>query len=134
MVGIGASLKIADGDLTVVKIIYGSPSHQHGKLKTGDRIVAVAQGASGEWVDVAEKVLADAVQMIRGPAGSTVRLKVIPQGGFEARIYRIVRQAFDLEKAQSTILSGSLLPNGRDAKVGFLYLSSFYRRYAGGRR
>ncbi|NND99512.1 MAG: carboxy terminal-processing peptidase [Pirellulaceae bacterium] len=127
MTGIGASLKIVDGDLQVQKIIYGSPSYHHGKLQQGDRIIAVGQGATGAFVDVRGMIMQDAVQLIRGKAGTVARLKVIPNGKFEARIYSITREKFDLQKAQSTVLTGDLLPNGRRAKVGFIYLSSFYR-------
>ena len=131
MVGIGASLKVNDGDIEVVKIVFGSPAFKHGKLKPGDRIVAVGEGDSGELVDVRGKELAAAVDLIRGKPKSNVRLQVIPEGGFETRIYTIVRDRFDLQKAQSTILSGDLLPSGRQAKVGFIYLSAFYRNWQG---
>ncbi len=127
MTGIGASLKIFDGDVQVMKIIFGSPSYQHGQLKAGDRIIAVGQGASGELVDVRGKPLAGVVQLIRGKPDTIVRLKVVPKGKFEVKVYAITRKKFDLQKAQATILLGDQLPEGRHAKLGFIYLPGFYR-------
>ncbi|WP_197455049.1 carboxy terminal-processing peptidase [Stieleria varia] len=127
LTGIGASLKIVDSDVQVAAIVYGSPSYKHGKLKVGDRIIAVAEGDSGELLDIREKKLADVVQLIRGTPNTVVRLKVIPRGGFETKTYSITRELFDLQTAQSTVLSGELLPDGRDGKVGYIYLGYFYR-------
>ena len=47
-----------------------------GKLKPGDRIVGVGQGASGEMKDVVGWRIDDAVELIRGTANTQVRLDV----------------------------------------------------------
>ena len=48
-----------------------------GRLKVGDRITAVGQGAA-EFVDVRDMRLDKVVEKIRGKKGTKVRLLVIP--------------------------------------------------------
>ena len=83
LVGIGAQLESDDGYVKIVDLIPGGPAFKDRKLKVGDKIVGVAQGASGgEMVDVVDNMsLNKVVQMIRGPKGTTVRLQIQPNGG-----------------------------------------------------
>ena len=78
--GIGAELTLADdGYCTIRRLLPGGPAIKSGKLKENDRIVAVAQGDQPS-VDVIEMSLNKAVQLIRGPKGTEVRLTIIPAG------------------------------------------------------
>jgi carboxyl-terminal processing protease len=69
--GIGATLENADGYCKVRELVPGGPAARSGKLGPGDRIVAVAQ-AGGEPVDITNMPLSRAVELVRGPKGSTV--------------------------------------------------------------
>ena len=100
--GIGAALKFEDGYTVVTKIIPAGAADKHGKLKVEDRIVSVGQGEEGEMVDVVDMKLGDVVKMIRGKAGTIVRLGVIPSGGTETKIYPITRATIKLEDSRCT--------------------------------
>jgi len=76
VVGIGASLQSDDGYCKIRKIVPGSPAARSGELKVGDRIVGVAQ-ENGEFTDLVDMPLPQAVEMIRGQKGTTVRLTTI---------------------------------------------------------
>ncbi len=80
--GIGASLQIDDDYLmvNVVNIIPGGPAAMDGRLKPTDRITAVGQGPDGEMEDVIGWRLDDVVDLIRGEAGTVVRLQILPDG------------------------------------------------------
>lgn len=69
--GIGAQLRDDLNGLTVVHILEKSPASLPDKLKIGDRIVAV----NNEPIIGLEII--EAVELIRGPQGSSVRLTVL---------------------------------------------------------
>ena len=75
--GIGATLKSDDGYVVISELTPGSPADKCGKLKPGDKIIAVAQGENGEFVDVVDMELRDVVKQIRGKKGSTVVLRIL---------------------------------------------------------
>ena len=81
--GIGAQLMSEDGYTKLTSIVPGGAADKDGRLKPGDRIVSVGQGESGEMLDVVDMKLDDVVGMIRGTAGTVVRLGVLPAGGGE---------------------------------------------------
>ncbi|NOY81831.1 MAG: hypothetical protein GXP31_12620 [Kiritimatiellaeota bacterium] len=75
--GIGALLTTEDEYVKVAGIIPGGPADRDGRLKEGDRIVAVAQEKDKEPVDVVNMPLRRVVRLIRGPKGTKVLLTVI---------------------------------------------------------
>src|SRR5262244_1733379 len=75
--GIGASLRSDNGYCKVREIVPGGPAARSGELKVGDRIVGVTQ-ENGEFTDLVDMPLPQAVEMIRGQKGTTVRLTTIP--------------------------------------------------------
>ncbi|MEC8433476.1 MAG: PDZ domain-containing protein, partial [Planctomycetota bacterium] len=99
--GIGASLQSEDGVTVVKRIVPGGAADRNGKLKVEDRIVSVGQGDEGEMVDVADMKLDDVVAMIRGAAGTTVRLGVMPEGSNEIKTYPIVREKIELKDSEA---------------------------------
>ena len=78
--GIGASLQYDDGNTIVNELVDGGAAQLDGQLKPKDRVIGVGQGENGEIVDVVDMSLNDVVKLIRGKAGTIVRLKVIPVG------------------------------------------------------
>jgi carboxyl-terminal processing protease len=80
--GIGATLRADDGYCKIYELVPGGPAARSGLLKPGDRIVAVAQGDQ-KPVDIVEMPLSDAVNLIRGPKGTSRLLK---NSFFEKRV------------------------------------------------
>lgn len=132
--GIGATLENADGYTKIRDLVPGGPAARSGLLKPGDRIVAVAQ-AGKEPVDIVNMPLPRAVELIRGPKGSTVTLTVIPAGapdGSATRTEAIVRDEVRLEdqeaKARIVDLPGK---DGETTRLGVIDLPSFYANVDG---
>src|SRR3546814_13142709 len=106
--GIGATLQ-TDGDYTVVRqVVKGSPADKSDEVNPGDRIVAVAQGEDGVFEDIVSWRIDDVVGRIRGPKGTTVRLKIVPAAAdlsSTQKIVPIVGDKINLEdqRAQSEI-------------------------------
>ncbi len=133
--GIGAALQYDDGYTKVSKIIPGGPAEKDGRLKPDDRITAVAQGKSDDFTDVVDMNLNDVVKQIRGQPGTVVRLKVMPGGKGESKIYDITRDKIKLtdSEARSEIFEEGKKPNGQPYKVGVINLPSFYMDMEGAR-
>ncbi|TWT96349.1 carboxy terminal-processing peptidase [Neorhodopirellula pilleata] len=125
--GIGASLGEKDGMTQVKQIIPGGAADGHGKLKPDDIIVSVGQGDSGEMIDIIEMPLKEVVKLIRGKAGSVVRLGVKPGGSGNVEIYEIVRARVELEDsaARGQVIEHTL-PGSGTMKLGYINLPSFY--------
>ncbi len=126
--GIGATLSWKDGYTTVASLVPGGPAARDGRLKPGDRILAVAQGADAEPLDVVGMKLSRVVQYIRGKKGTEVFLTVQPEGSSDTVIYRIVRDQIVLKdsEAQSVVHQVPMAGWSRPARVIQLYLPSFY--------
>lgn len=117
--GIGAQLKEEDGRIRIVSIVTGSPSWKQGQLKANDVIQKVAQGDK-EPVDITGYAVEDAVKLIRGTKGTTVKLTVKSVDGTVKNI-SIVRDEIVLDEtfAKSAIINGQ-------HKIGYIYLPEFY--------
>lgn len=127
--GIGAILQADDEYTKVVRLIHAGPADKQGELQPADRITAVAQGKDGEFEDVVGWRLDEVVQLIRGSAGSTVRLEVIPASATindTRKIIEIVRNEVALEEqsAQKSIID--ITDNNRTFKVGIIAIPAFY--------
>ncbi|MEM6298865.1 MAG: carboxy terminal-processing peptidase [Bacteroidota bacterium] len=117
--GIGATLSEKEGYITVNTIVPGSACWRQGDLEVGDRITKVAQG-KGEFVDIVDARVDDAVKLIRGKKGSEVRLTVLKADDTE-QIIPIIRDVVILE---ATYAKSALL--GEDKDIGYIKLPSFY--------
>ncbi len=120
--GIGAQLKSGNGLTFVDGLIAGGAASNDGTLQIGDAIVAVGQGHDGALVSIVNMRLLDVVGLIRGPKGSTVRLRVRrDDNSFE---FSLTRAKVELAEsaAKSRLEAGT---SGR--KFGFIELPSFYR-------
>jgi carboxyl-terminal processing protease len=127
--GIGAQLQTDDyGHTVVAKIVPGGAADKDGKLKPQDQIVSVGQGDDGEMVDVVDMKLSDVVKLIRGKAGTVVRLGVLSPNETQTKIYRIVRARIELKdsEARGEIFTVGRKPNGEPYRIGLLDLPSFY--------
>ena len=95
--GVGLALGVDGTNLVVRDIIPGSPAAVQKDIHVGDRILAVAQD-SGPMVPVQSDKTAQALAMIRGPVGTTVRLKIASPGEDDsrARVVSFVRAEIKL--------------------------------------
>lgn len=121
--GIGATLQAQnDGYIKVSRIVVGSACWKQGELEVGDLITKVAQGEE-EPVDVVNMRLDKAVQLIRGPKGTEVRLTVKKRDG-AVKIIPIIRDVVILEE---TFAKSLILKDEKDKHpVGYVYLPKFY--------
>jgi len=132
LVGIGAELQNRDDYITILRLLPGSPSELSGKLKVGDRILGVGQGAAGPLADVIGARVDDAVKLIRGAEDSVVRLDVLPvEAGPDGAhaLVSLVRKKISLEK-QAAKKSVIEVRNGEVTHhVGVIALPAFYRDF-----
>jgi carboxyl-terminal processing protease len=127
--GIGAKLRSEEGYAKIIELVPGGPALKSGKMKVGDRIVAVAQGEK-EFVDCVDLKIDKVVGMIRGKKDSIVRLQVIPVDsatGSETKVVEIKRDEIKLkdEEARAELIEWNK-PNGQPIKLGIITLPSFY--------
>jgi carboxyl-terminal processing protease len=126
--GIGAQLRADDGYCVLEHLLPGGPALKSKKLQEKDRIVAVAQ-SNQPPVDIVEMNLTKAVQLIRGPKGTEVRLTIIPAGADASsrKIVSLIRDEIPLEDsaAKARIID---LPDDKNGKLrlGVIDLPSFY--------
>ena len=133
--GIGAVLSSDEGAPRVERLIPGGPAERDGRLKPGDRIVAVAQG-DAEPVDVLHWPLSKAVRLIRGEKGSKVALSVVPAAApaTQTRI-ELIRDEVKLEEqAAKSEVREVRGPDGLERKIGVITLPEFYANMSGGKK
>jgi carboxyl-terminal processing protease len=127
--GIGAQLKMENDYTTVVKIIAGGPAQKSGELHPDDKIVAVAQGKDGEFVDVVGWRLDDVVQLIRGEKGSVVRLQILKADDGPAatpETITLVRDKIKLEDQSAKKEIFQIEEDGLTFKLGVIKIPAFY--------
>ncbi len=133
--GIGATLTVRDDYTTIVKIIPGGPAARSGKIKIDDKIVAVAQGEDGEWVDIIGWRIDDVVQLIRGKKGTIVRLQIIhPEAAPDdpPEEITLVRDKIKLEDKAAKKKIIEITRNGEKHKFGVIIIPEFYTNFGRG--
>ncbi len=135
--GIGAALEyeLEEGTTKVSRLIPGGPAEKDGRLKPEDRVIGVGQGVDGDFVDVADMSLNDVVDLIRGKAGTAVRLKVLPAAAGDVKTIELTRASIELKdsEARSEVFEQGRKPNGQPYKIGVIDLPSFYMDMNGAR-
>jgi carboxyl-terminal processing protease len=71
--GLGITITVVDGDITVVALFEGSPAYKMG-VRRGDIIARITGEDAKGWTSE------QAVQKLRGPKGTTVRISLRRQG------------------------------------------------------
>lgn len=129
--GIGAELQSVDGYCKIRRLLPGGPAIKSKLIKVNDRIVAVAQGDQPP-VDIVDMSLTKAVQLIRGPKGTEVRLTIIPDGAESAtrNVVSLIRDEIPLTEsaAKARIIEGPDA-NGQNLRLGVIDLPSFYATF-----
>jgi len=135
--GIGAVLQRQEDYTAIREIIPGGPAAISGRIKAGDRVVGVGQGASGPITDVIGWRLDDVVEKIRGPKGTVVRLEILPEeAGLDGKheVLVLTRNKVNVEE-QAAKKSVIEVKNGDTTrKVGVITLPTFYQDFEARRR
>ena len=133
--GIGALLGRENEYTSIASIVTGGPADRDGRLRAGDRVIAVGQGQQGKMVDVIGWRVDDVVDLIRGPKDTVVRLEVLPDGtgpDGPSEIIDIVRNEVKLEEqAAKSKLIEVPRDDGSMVKVGVIDLPVFYLDFNG---
>jgi carboxyl-terminal processing protease len=109
--GLGIRIDEQNGWVTVVAVLPNTPAERRG-LMTGDRVVAVDGESAEGWTTN------DAVQVLRGPKGSTVDLLVMRPGVERPISFEIERDEIHVVSVKSFLV---------DDDVGFVRLEQFSR-------
>jgi carboxyl-terminal processing protease len=131
--GIGASLQIIDDYVTIMSVLEGGPAAVAGTLTVNDRITGVGQGKEGGFQDVIGWRLDDVVQLIRGKAGTLVRLQILPAGagpGAPEKVLEFTRNQVTLEAQAAHKEVKNVARNGKTYKIGVITVPGFYRDVA----
>lgn len=130
--GIGAMLSTEDVYTKVVYLVTAGPAEKSKQLAPDDKIIGVAQG-NEPITDVIGWRLDDVVDLIRGQAGSDVRLEVLPASAGadgKTKIVSLTREKVKLEDeaAKSSVLE--VKEGGKTKKIGVIKLPKFYIDFA----
>jgi carboxyl-terminal processing protease len=105
--GIGVSITMKDGFVTVISPIEGTPAYEAG-IKAGDRIIKVDGKATGD--------LREAVKMIRGPKGTEVVVTIAREDVKKPIDFKIVRDIIPVESVKSIVLKPG---------YGYIWITNF---------
>jgi carboxyl-terminal processing protease len=119
--GIGARLQKQRDNVKIVEVISGGPAWTNGELEVGDLIQKVKQEDEDEPVDIRGMRLDDAVDLIKGPKGTKVRLTVKKVDGSSQTI-NITRDVVEIEETYAK--SSTVIKNGKS--YGVINLPKFY--------
>lgn len=125
--GIGATLSSQDGYTVIEQLIRGGAAEASKQLEIKDKIMAVGQ-AKGEMTPVYDMSLRDVVKLIRGPAGTKVRLKILRKGKGGTKRFEVtlVRRKINLEEEAAKIYYVDHKLGEKNYKIGIINLPSFY--------
>ncbi len=125
--GIGAVLQSdLEGYCKIAELKPG-PAMKSGRIKVGDRIVAVAQSNTPP-VDVVDMNLNKIVQLVRGPKGSEVRLTVVSADSTtDRKEVTLIREEIKLDdQAAKAKVIDYPAANGESVRIGVIDLPTFY--------
>lgn len=126
--GIGATLQSENEFVTIKGISPGGPADKSKQLKIDDKIIGVAQGVE-EFVDVVGWRLDNAIELIRGKKGTTVRLKILSKGQDLAatpKIVEMVREKIILEDQSVQKKIKTVEKDGKKFTYGIIEIPAFY--------
>jgi carboxyl-terminal processing protease len=128
--GIGASLQLVDDYVTIMNVIEGGPAAVAGTISVKDRITGVGQGKEGPVTDVLGWRIDDVVQLIRGRAGTQVRLQVLPAGaapGTAEKTLEFTRNKVTLEAQAAQKELRTIKRGDKEYRVGIINVPAFYQ-------
>ena len=107
--GLGIEVGMESGVVKVISPIDNTPASKAG-LKAGDYIVKINK------TQVQGKSLMEAVDLMRGPVGSSIEITVRRRGVKKALIFNIRREVIQVQSVKSELI---------DNNIGYIRLTSF---------
>ena len=107
--GLGIEVGMESGVVKVISPIDDTPASKAG-IKAGDYIVKI------DDIQVQGKTLTEAVEIMRGPVGSEIKLTVRRIGEKKALIFKIVREIIQIQSVKTDLI---------DKNIGYIRLTSF---------
>ena len=107
--GLGIEVGMEFGVVKVISPIDNTPAEEAG-VKAGDYIVKIND------IQVQGKTLTEAVELMRGPVGSTIKITVRRRNVKKAIIFNITREIIKIESVKTKIIEDT---------VGYIRLTSF---------
>tara|TARA_B110000196_G_scaffold25558_1_gene19529 strand:- start:477 stop:1616 length:1140 start_codon:yes stop_codon:yes gene_type:complete len=107
--GLGIEVGMESGVIKVISPIDNTPASKAG-LKAGDYIVKINN------IQVQGKSLMEAVDLMRGPVGSSIKITVRRRGVKKALIFDIIREIIEVQSVKSKLI---------DNNIGYIRLTSF---------
>ena len=107
--GLGIEVSMEAGVVKVISPIDESPAYKVG-VKAGDYIVKINN------VQVQGKTLSEAVELMRGPVGSSIEITVRRIGVRKALVFNITREIIKIQSVKSKII---------DKNIGYIRLTAF---------
>jgi carboxyl-terminal processing protease len=107
--GLGIEVGMEAGVVKVITPMDGTPADKAG-LKAGDYIVKIND------TQVQGKSLSEAVDLMRGPVGSSIELTVRRRGEKKALTFNIIREIIEVQSVKSDLLENN---------IGYIRLTSF---------
>jgi len=131
--GIGVSIRPERGNEDYTKIetiVEGGPASKSGQIKSGDRIIGVAQDGD-KMVDVVGWASNEVVGLIRGKRGTKVSLRLLGPGASmgQARTVSLVRDVIQEEDAGVRSRTVDIKRDGKNYTFGVIEIPSFYLNY-----
>ncbi|WP_445660356.1 carboxy terminal-processing peptidase [Acinetobacter sp. F16] len=131
--GIGVSIRPERGNEDYTKIetiVEGGPASKSGQIKSGDRIIGVAQDGD-KMVDVVGWASNEVVGLIRGKRGTKVSLRLLGAGASmsQARTVSLVRDVIQEEDAGVRSRTVDIKRDGKNYTFGVIEIPSFYLNY-----
>jgi carboxyl-terminal processing protease len=109
--GLGIEIGMESGVVKVISPIDDTPAANAG-IKSGDYIVRINDQ------QVQGKTLTEAVELMRGPVGSEIKLTIRRKNEKKALEFKITRAVIEVKSVEAKII-------GENNKIGYLRLKSF---------
>ena len=109
--GLGIEIGMESGVVKVISPIADTPAANAG-IKSGDYIVRI------NGLQVQGKTLTEAVELMRGPVGSEIKLTIRRRNEKKALEFKIKRAVIEVRSVEAKII-------GEKNKIGYLRLKSF---------
>ena len=107
--GLGIEVSMESGVVKVISPIDDTPASRAG-IKAGDYIVKIKD------TQVQGKTLSEAVDLMRGPVGSSIELTVRRRGVKKALTFNIIREVIEIQSVKADLLEDN---------IGYIRLTSF---------
>ncbi len=107
--GLGIEVSMEAGVVKVISPIDDTPASKSG-IKAGDYIVKI------DNIQVQGKTLSEAVDLMRGPVGSSIELTVRRRGVKKVLTFKIIREIIEIQSVKTDLLENN---------IGYIRLTSF---------